>query len=128
MSGEMISNKGGTISQFGMMMQEDMKKMQMMYGQELEGLGDRLGKWAAHVVSLLSPALLAAIILGVLCCWHRRRRQVSAHAPYERMIEDYGKGIPVWSQRKQWRLSHQSSLNRIEDLQMNTWHKTLIKS
>ena len=39
MSGEMISNKEGTISQFRIMMQEDMKKMQMMYGQELEGLG-----------------------------------------------------------------------------------------
>jgi hypothetical protein len=95
MPGGMMGNKEGNISQFGMIMQEDMKKMKMMHGQELEDLVERLGKWAAHVVSLLAPALLSAIILGILCCWHRRRRQVFAHAPYERMTEAYGKGFPV---------------------------------
>lgn len=95
MSGGMMSNKEGTISQFEIMMQEDINKMQMMSGKELHGLSERLGKWAAHVVSLLAPALLAAIILGVLCCWHCRRRQVSAHAPYARITEGYGKGFPV---------------------------------
>jgi hypothetical protein len=95
MTGGMMGNKEGTIRQFGMIMQDDMKKMKMLYGQEFDGLGERLGKWAAHVVSLLAPALLCAIILGVLCCWHRSRRQVFAHTPYERMTEAYGKGFPV---------------------------------
>ena len=69
--------------------------MNMMYGQKLEGLGERLGKWAAHVVNPLAPALLSH---------HYPRRPVllaSPSSPSVRihalwyMIDAYGKSFPV---------------------------------